>query len=200
MLSLCYNSNITEANIVKKKWFYAIVTVIFLLLCLAYLISNQPSKAKEKIVTLKSGAHQQITGLVFSDYYSGKKRMELKAEEVLVGPKTIGFLKTPLIQETRMTKPEILFFDEGRQCSHITATSGRMSMNNRRIFLKDNVRLATSDGSTLSTEEMTVEPKLGFLSVKGSFVLKKNKEITRGKGLKSDIRLDEPRIRIKQSK
>jgi len=30
--------------------------------------------------------------------------------------------------------------------------------------------------------------------------LKKNKEITRGKGLKSDIRLDEPRIRIKQSK
>ena len=143
-------------------------------------------------------AYQEIIGFTFTDYSSGKKRMEVKAERASIRPKTVGFFKTPLLKETYMMKPEILFFADGKKSSHITADSARMDINKKRIALRGNVLLITADGKRLSSDEMAVDPKLGLLSIRGKFTLGKNGNIIKGKGLKSDIKLERFVIRRKE--
>ena len=137
-----------------------------------------------------SYASQEMTGVTFTEYLSGKKKMEVSAEKVSIGPKKIGFFKTPLVQEGLMVKPEIVFFEEGKETSHITADSGKMNMGNKKVLLKGNVILNSAYGKKLRTKEMAIDPVRGLVSVRGSYTLEEGGQTVKGRGLKSNIRLE----------
>jgi len=189
----------------RKKRFWLIVVIPFLVLLGAYVASEvmkgarQPEPEEGKISSLKTvERYTVITGFCFSEYISGAKKFEIKAEEASIRPKRIAFFKTPLIKETHMVKPEITFFAEDKEVSHIAADSGKINMFNRKILLKGDVKLITADGKELSAKTMSVNPKSGLLSIGGRFTLKRNGDIIKGKGLKSDINLERFSIRTRQ--
>ena len=178
---------------------YKILIAAFILLVLfaAYHVI-QDSKETGIAAPPDLSAHQKITGLTLTEYFQGKKKMIVHAEEASIRSKKIGFFKSPLFKEAHMAKPDIQFFADGKEASRITADSGKMDMGNKKLILEGNARLVTADGKRLSTEEMALDPKLGLLSVRGSFTLEKNGETINGKGLKADIQLE--RLKIKPVK
>jgi len=178
---------------------YKILIAAFILLVLfaAYHVI-QESKEVGIAPSADLGAHHKITGLRLTEYFQAKKKMIVQAEEASIRSKKIGFFKTPLFKEAYMARPDIQFFADGKEASRITADSGKMDMGNKKVILEGNVRLVTADGKRLSTEGMALDPKLGLLSVRGSFTLEKNGETINGKGLKADIQLE--RLKIKEVK
>lgn len=185
----------------KKTRLYWIIALPFLFLLVVYILFQGIKRAEkpdlEKAAISKSDAYMTITGFTFTEYISGMKKMEVKTEKTSIRPKKIGFFKTPLIKEAHMVKPEVFFFADGKETSHIMADSGKMNMANKKMLLKGNVILITSDGKRLSTRNMAVDPKKGLLSIKGRFTLKRNGDIIKGKGLRSDIELKKPAIKIR---
>jgi len=175
--------------------------ILFISVFVGYLIFlgiKETTKTPEVIYAPKtSGDYQVMTGLIFTEYESGNKKMEVRAEEVSIGPGKIGFFRTPLIKESRMKKPEISFYENGKEISTLRSDRGTMNMGNRKAILKDRVTLTTSLGKKLYTEEMAIDPKRGLLSINGRFTLEDGNEI-KGKGLKSDMELKRMEIRIKR--
>lgn len=184
----CRNSyNIKEK--MRKRQFYWLIILSFLAILLAGLLFLWQKETAEEPLALKTDVYQEITGFSFSEYISGKKKMEIKAEKASIRPKRIGFLTTSLVKETYLVKPQLLFFADGEKISHIAADSGRMDMATKKIILKKNVSLLTASGKTLSAEEMTVEPDKEMLSISGSYALEINGKIIEGKKLKTDVEL-----------
>ena len=173
----------------KKIWFWLIIIIILGVGLSLLSMKKTEKEPSEELILSKTGTYQEITGFSLAEYRSGEKRMEIKAEKTSIKSKRIGFLTTPLVKEAHMSSPEILFFIADKKVSHVRADSGKMNMSNKRILLRGKVSLVTADGESLSAKEMEVDPKSGLLSVKESFILKRNNDIIKGKGLKSDIEL-----------
>ena len=170
---------------------YKILIAAFILLVFfaAYHVT-QDSKETGIAPPSDLGAHQKITGLRLTEYFQGKKKMIVQAEEASIRSKKIGFFKTPLFKEAYMARPDIQFFADGKEASRITADSGKMDMGNKKVILEGNVRLVTAGGKKLTTEEIALNPKTGLLSVKSGFTLDDKGDMLRGKRLKADINLE----------
>lgn len=154
-------------------------TIYLIFICLLLLFSSLAE------------AVQIIEDFSVEEYLSGKKRVQIMAEKASIGPKRVGFLKTRLIKEAVLTKPQIIFFKDDKKSVDIKADSGKMDMSTRKINLEKKVILITSDGKKLTSKEMALDPKSGRLSIKGSYMLDDNGKIKRGVGLESDIELGE---------
>jgi len=166
------------------------------------LVSQRKREAEQeknsKTVFSKSNTYPEINGFTFTDYVSGKKKMELRAERASIKPKKIGFFKTPLVREAYMVKPEIYFFADGTEVTRVTAASATMDMGDRKILLKENVELTTADGKKITASKMALDVQHGLLSVPGAFTMDNKGVITRGRGLKSDIEFRRVLIKSEQ--
>jgi len=174
-----------------KLYWIAVLPLLFLIALYLFYYGMKEARKNAAVKTeqLKPGVYQEITGFCLTEYFYGKKKMEVKTEKATIKSKRIGFFTTPLVKEAHMVKPYICFYTNGKEASRITADSGKMNMNNKRIVLKKNVVLTTADNKRLSTKEMVLNPKNGLVSIMGSFILDRNGDIIKGKGLKSDVEL-----------
>lgn len=197
-VSIYYHRDIEMTGQYNKRYYWIFGSALLCLLA-AYLLFQRLRGSEGVTIEaphpVVSDAYQEMTGVTFTEYVSGNKKMVVKAASVSIRPGKIGFFKTPLIKEAHMGKPELIFFAGGKEDSHITADSGKMNMGNKRVVLRGNVTLVTANGKRLFTEEMAVDPKHGLLSVNGKFTLDEGGDITKGKGLKSDIGLEKTVIK-----
>lgn len=186
-------------KLMRKRLSYLVAGIALLALVWVYLFSESevikyPKQPAFEEAGVSSKQYPVITGFCFGQYASGGKKYEIRADELSIRSKRIGFLKTPLIKDTYMKKPEILFFEKNEVISRILADSGKINMFNRKIMLKGDVRLSTAKNKELSAETMSVNPESGLLSVKGKFTLKRNGSTVYGKDITSDIALEKVSI------
>ncbi|MCX5715466.1 MAG: LPS export ABC transporter periplasmic protein LptC [Candidatus Omnitrophica bacterium] len=180
------------------KKLFLIVALPFVIIFTAYvcfaIIKEVKTSKKLSSTPLKADdAYQRISGFVWEERDTGKKCVTVvKAEEVVIKPKMIGFFKTPFIKEVYMSAPQVIFTERNKEIAKITADTAKMDIANKRMVLKDGVQMSTANGKLLLSETMAFDPKAKLVFIKGKFKLIDGENKITGFGLKSDIGLKEP--------
>jgi LPS export ABC transporter protein LptC len=143
----------------------------------------------------KDGVYQRVIGFSLEEYDIANDYTTItKAEELVVRPSRIGFFKTPLIKETILSNPQVIFLQKNKEVSRITAHKAKLDLANKRLFLQNNVQLKTSDGKLLLSEHMTLDYATRTILVRDRFKIIDGENHILGVGITSDIKLEQVSI------
>jgi len=97
-------------------------------------------------------------------------------------------------QYADVDKPVLLFYKRGRVSSRLDAPQGRVQMQTHEVEAWGGVTVVSSDSSTLTTEKLRYDPKVGKIFSKDAVKIEKPDSITQGIGLETDPELQTVKI------
>jgi LPS export ABC transporter protein LptC len=176
----------------KKKMIYLVLMLIIIGLVYYFAFDRENKSDLLNTAEIKyqnTPMYQDITGFELTEYSSGNRKIKIEADRAVIKPKKIAFFRTPLIKEAHMSNPSISIYKDNRLYSKINSPVGKIDLSNKKIYLKDGVKLVVAGKKELSAKEMVLDPETGILSVGKRFILKENGKVIEGRGLKSDLEL-----------
>lgn len=161
----------------------------FLLILLAALLLGgcTDSESQAPLDNEESAIEREITGFTVTETHEGKPAWELQSEYAWRIPKD---------PQVRLKNLEVIFYDgEGRESSRLTALSGVVDEDSGEMTAREKVRLISTEGDTLTTEELVYSREKDRVWGPGFVRLAKPDRVLTGIGFEASSDLTDYEVR-----
>jgi LPS export ABC transporter protein LptC len=134
-----------------------------------------------------TGIEREITGFSVTETHEGKPAWELNSEYAW---------RIPRDPQVRLKNVEVVFFGaEGQETSRLTALRGIVNEDSGEMTARDRVRLVSSEGDTLTTDELVYSREEDRIHGPGFVRLAKPDRVLTGIGFEANPDLTDYEVR-----
>ncbi len=163
----------------------AALVILLLGACPAFLACRRAAQEALTTPVVSPSPTQILKDFEMNDLRHSVKTMTLRSIEARIYDEQ---------KYAELEKPIVLFYQEGRVSSQMSAPSGKVQTETHVVEAWGGVSVVSSDSSTLTTERMRYDPETRKIRSEDPVRLEKQDSITEGIGLETDPELQRVKI------